>query len=253
MGSIDSLLDLPQTDRGRSALVTMAGFLTERTSFPDLERREDAAAKRKEARNAVSQWQARHSKQQEAMQSGKDRVAARKRFGEQQRQATQSRQTLQRLAETLDALARSLGTQRAGYGFPAWFHELLDLSEIPSRKPCVRKGREIDRSLTVSGTTCLVELKFTAKQAGGPDIDTFLGKITAKAGSAMGVRVSMSGNSSVAKPEASRDRTPVWLLDHSHLHRVPGGITGLDDVVNRIRRRAAQTEEPCLAVEDFGG
>ena len=234
-------------------MVTMAGFLMERASFPDLERREDAAAKRKEARNAVSQWQARHSKQQEAMQSGKDKVAARKRFVEQQRQATRSRQTLQRLAETLDALARPLGTRRAGYGFPAWFHELLDLSEIPSRKPCVRKGREIDRSLTVSGTTCQVEPKFTAKQAGGPDIDTFLGKITAKAGSAMAVTVSMSGDSSVAKREASGDRRPVWRLDHSHLHRVPGGITGLDDIVNRMRRHTSPTGEACPDVEDFGG
>ena len=246
-------LELPKSDRGRSALMRMAGFLIEQESFPDLENWEDSADKLEEARNAISKLRRYHSKQQKEIQLEKDKVAARKRFAEQQRQVTQSQQTLDRLDERLKALAQSLGEQKSGYKFEEWFYELLDFSEISNRKPYVHKGRQIDGSLTVLGTTYLVELKFTQNQAGATDIDTFYKKITTKADNTMGVIVSISGYSSVAKREASGDRTPILLLDHSHLYMVLGGIMGLEDVVDRVRRHASQTGEAYLAVDDFGG
>ena len=245
--------DLAESDTGRSALVKMAGFLMEQESFPDLENWEDSATKLKEAHNAVSRLRRYHSKQQEEIQSEKDKVEARKRFAEQQLQATQSQKTLHRLSDKLNALARSLGTQKAGYEFQDWFFELLDFSEISNRKPYSHKGRQIDGSLTVSGTTYLVELKFTTRPAGATDIDTFHKKITTKADNTMGVMVSISGYSSVAKQEASGERTPMLLLDHSHLYMVLGGIIGLDEIVDRVRRHASQTGEAYLTAEDFGG
>ena len=73
------------------------------------------------------------------------------------------------------------------------FYDLLDFSEIPNRKPYVHNGRQIDGSLTVSGTTYLVELKLTTEQAGATDIDTFH-KVTTKADNTMGAMVSISGS-----------------------------------------------------------
>ncbi len=134
-------------------------------------------------------------------------MEARKRFVERQRQATQSQQTLQQLNDRLNVLGSSLGEQKAGYEFQAWFYDLLDFSEISNRKPYVHKGRQIDGSLTVYGTTYLVELKFTAGPADANDIDSFYKKITSKADNTMGVMVSISGYSSVAKQEASGERT----------------------------------------------
>ena len=246
-------LELPRSDSGRSALARMAGFLMEQESFPDLKNWEDSAAKLRDAHDAVSQLRRYHSKQQEQIQSEEDKVEARKRFAERQRQATQSQQTLCNLNDRLNALAQSLGEQKAGYDFQKWFYELLDFSEISNRKPYVHNGRQIDGSLTVSGTTYLVELKFTAGQADVTDIDSFYKKITTKADNTMGVMVSISGYSSVAKQEASGERTPMLLLDHSHLYMVLGGIMGLGDLVNRVRRHASQTGEAYLAAEDFGG
>ncbi len=246
-------LKLPKSDRGRSGLVRMAGFLMEQESFPDLKNWEDSATKLKEAHDAVSQLRRYHSKQQEEIQSEQDRVQARKRFAERQRQATQSQQTLRRLNDSLNDLARSLGEQRAGYDFEEWFYQLLDFSEISNRKPYVHNGRQIDGSLTVSGTTYLVELKFTTGPAEVSDIDSFYKKITTKADNTMGVMVSISGYSSVAKREASGERTPMLLLDHGHLYLVLGGGIGLGDLINRVRRHASQTGEAYLAVDDFGG
>ena len=209
--------ELSKSDRGRSALVRMAGFLMEQESFPDLKGWEDSAIKLKDARDAVSQLRRYHAKQQEEIQSEQEKKEARERYAERQRQATQSQETLRGLKNRLDELALSLGEQKAGYDFQDWFYELLVFSEISSRKPYVDKGRQIDGSLTVSGTTYLVELKFTTGQAGVTDIDSFYKKITTKADNTMGVMVSISGYSSVARQEASGDRTPMLLLDHSLL------------------------------------
>ena len=246
-------LELPESDSGRSALVRMAGFLMEQESFPDLKNWEDSANKLKKAHHAVSELRRYHSQQQKEIQSAEDKVKAQKRFAEQQRQATQSQQTLRTLNDRLNALAQSLGKQKAGYDFQAWFYDLLDYSEISNRKPYVHKGRQIDGSLTVSGTTYLVELKFTSGQADATDIDSFYKKITTKADNTMGVMVSISGYSSVAKQEASGERTPMLLLDHRHLYMVLAGNMGFGDLVNRVRRHASQTGEAFLAIDDFGG
>ena len=246
-------LELPKTDRGRSELVRMASFLMEQDSFSDLKNWEDSAAKLKAAHDAVLQLRVYHSKQQDEIQSEEDKLEARKKFAEQQRQATQSRQSLQELNDRLNTLGQSLGTQKAGYEFQKWFYDLLDFSEISNRKPYVNKGRQIDGSLTVSGTTYLVELKFTTDPASATDIDSFYKKIMSKADNTMGVLVSISSYSSVARQEASGERTPMLLLDHSHMYMILGGIMGLADIVDRVRRHASQTGEAYLAAADFGG
>lgn len=146
-----------------------------------------------------------------------------------------------------------LGDQKAGYDFQDWFYDLLDFSEITNRKPYVHNGRQIDGSITLSGTTYLIELKFTAEQAGVTDIDSFFKKVTSKADNTMGIMVSISGYSSVAKQEASGERTPILLLDHNHLYLVLGGIMGFADVVDRVRRHASQTGEAYLPASDFSG
>ena len=245
--------ELPKSDRGRAALERMAGFLMEQESFPDLKNWEDSAIKLKDARDAVSQLRRYHAKQQEETQSEQDKKEARERYAERQHQATQSQESLRGLKDRLDELALSLGEQKAGYDFQDWFYELLVFSEISSRKPYVDKGRQIDGSLTLSGTTYLVELKFTRGQASATDIDSFYKKITTKADNTMGVMVSISGYSPVAEREASGDRTPMLLLDHSHLYLVLGGAMALRDLINRVRRHASQTGEAYLAIDHFGG
>jgi hypothetical protein len=129
----------------------------------------------------------------------------------------------------------------------------MDLSEIISRRPYVSNGRQIDGSVTVEGTTYLVELKFTANQAGAPDIDTFFKKVTSKADNTMGLMVSISGYSSVAVTEASSDRTPLLLLDYNHIWAILKGTYTFVDVVRRVRRHASQTGQAFLTIGEFSG
>lgn len=246
-------VELPKTDRSRSGLLRMASFLMEQQTFPDLQNWEDSAQKIKAAHDAVSRLRVYHSQQQDELQSEEDKAKAKQEFAKRQLEVTRSQQSIQKLNDRLSDLGRELGTQDAGYKFQDWFYDLLDFSEIVNRKPYVHGGRQIDGSLTVSGTTYLVELKFTTEQADAPDIDTFYKKVISKADNTMGIMVSISGYSSIARQEASGERTPILLLDHTHIYLVLGGIMGLADVIDRVRRHASQTGEAYLSVSGFSG
>lgn len=69
----------------------------------------------------------------------------------------------------------------------------------------------------------------------------------------MGILVSISGYSSVAVKEASGERTPVLLLDHSYIYLVLSGIMGMGEVIDRVRRHASQTGEAYLPALEFSG
>ena len=158
-------LELPKTDRGRTGLLRIAESLIEQRSFPDLENWEDSAKKIKDAHDAVSKLRIYHDRQDEEIQSEEEKRKAQEAFQKRQEEVSRSQKTLQELSEQLNDLGKKLGTQQAGYDFQSWFFNLLDFSEIPNRKPYVHEGRQIDGSLTLAGTTYLVELKFTASQA----------------------------------------------------------------------------------------
>ena len=128
----------------------------------------------------------------------------------------------------------------------------MNYFEVNNRRPYKIEGRQIDGSVTIEGTTYLIELKFTTNQSDAPDIDSFKNKVITKADNTMGIMLSMSGYSAVAVKEASRDKTPLLLLDYKHLYMLLTGPLRFSDVVARVRRHSSQTGQAYLAVEDFG-
>jgi hypothetical protein len=250
---LDRLFDeLPRSDKGRAALLRIAKYLMEQDSFPDLDNWEDSKDKKAAARESVTRLKRYHRAQEAEILSEEDRRAAQKRFREHQKQVAVSQLSLQKLNDRLGDLGNDLGSPKAGYAFQDWFYELVDFSEVTNRRPYVTQGRQIDGTVTISGTTYLVELKFTEGRAGSTDIDSLYKKVTTKADNTMGVMVSISGYSSTACREASGDRTPLLLLDHSHLYLVLGGVMSLAEVINRVRRHASQTGEAFLPASEFG-
>lgn len=243
--------ELLKTDKGRSGLLRISASLIEQRSFPDLQNWEDSAEKIKNAHDAVTKLRVYDSRQKEALQSEEEKRKAQEDFRARQEDVSRSQRSLQQLSEQLNDLGKRLGTQQAGYDFQTWFFDLLDFSEISNRKPYSHEGRQIDGSLTLAGTTYLVELKFKSSQADATDVDTFFKKITSKADNTMGIMISISGYSQVAKKEASGSRTPILLLDHGHVYLVLSGIMGLADIIDRVRRHASQTGEAFLDVNKF--
>jgi len=231
----------------------MANSLAEQESFPDLENWEDSAGKKRDALAAVRGLKDYLRKANEEATEAKEREETKKRAREARQKVNERRQSLEKLSAGLNKLAAAIGTQDAGYRFQDWFYDLVDYFEVISRRPYWVEGRQIDGSITVDGTTYLNELKFTQEQASAPDIDIFYRKVQSKADNTMGIMVSMSGYSTVAIEAASGPKTPLLLVDYSHLYLLLSGSMTLEEMVKRMRRHSSQTGQAYLAVKDFGG
>ena len=231
----------------------LAKALSEQTAFPDLLGWEDTDHKLAEARQAVARLRQYIEEQDRQLQDKETEAESKKRFEERQAEISKSQQSLTSLQESLNVFAAELGTQAGGYKFQDWFYDLMDFFEVVSRRPYVTEGRQIDGAVTLKDTTYLVELKFTLSPSGPDDIDSLIRKVTTKADNTLGILVSMSGLTEIAKSEASRNRTLLVLLDHNHIYHVLGGRMSFPELIDRAKRHAAQTGNSYLHPSDFNG
>ena len=244
--------DLETSETGIKALVRLADAVSEQNTFPDLERMEDSALRIEGAKTAISNFNEYRRRQREEAQDQRQQKTNREKGRQAREAALLQQESLQSLSARLDALAAHIGSQEAGYQFERWFYDLMDYYEVDNRRPYKIDGRQIDGSVTLEGTTYLVELKFTLSQSDAPDIDSFKNKVVTKADNTMGIMASMSGYSKVAINEASRDKTPLLLFDFKHLYLLFTGSIRFSEMVARVRRHSSQTGQAYLAVEDFG-
>ncbi len=244
---------LEMTPAGIRLINRMADFLAQQTTFPDLEGWEDEEIKKELARKAVDALKEYVANQHRQADKTREAKAAQARALSIQEEARKREMDLQKFTQKLAGLSKRLGTQQAGYDFQDWFYELVAFFEIVCRRPYTADGRQIDGSVTVDGTTYLVELKFTTQQADATDIDTFHRKVSSKADNTMGIMVSISGFTATALKEASGPKTPLLLFDHNHIYAVLGGSMTFEEMVCRVRRHCSQTGEAYLNIRDFGG
>jgi len=166
---------LQKSDRGKAVIGEMAVFLAEQTTFPDLRNWEDSAVKIQDASKAVAELKALIARQTEEIRSEREREAAKAKAREE-RQAVQRQQTsLGQLMQRLNELAPQMGTSPGGYAFQDWFYDFTAFAEVEHRRPYNVNGRQIDGSITVDGTTYLVELRASNKTVSSPTGDATFG------------------------------------------------------------------------------
>lgn len=238
---------LERTEKGTGVIRQMARELADQITFPDLDGWEESAQMKVKAADAVRALKAYLAKQQQEVADVRAQAEARRRAQSLREERMRQQADLDSLRSQLDQLATRIGSQQAGYEFQDWFYDLAHYFEVVNRRPYVVAGRQIDGSLTVGSTTYIVELKFTAEQAGAPDVDVFYKKVHDKADNTMGIMVSVSGYSSVAIDGASGARTPLLLLDHGHLYCLLGGAMTSPEMIARVRRHSSQTGRAYLA------
>src|SRR5712691_1630522 len=151
---------LPEIESGQSRILSIARDLAQQETFPDLVGWENSAEMIEQARAAVGALKVALSKLDDQVISERERKQAQERIRLIHEEASRTRASLESLDQRLKVLAQSLGTQQAGYDFQTWFYDLMEHFEVLHRRPYVTGGRQIDGSITVSGTTYLVELKF---------------------------------------------------------------------------------------------
>ena len=238
-------------DAGLRLVNRMADSLIQQTSFPDLVGWEDPKEKIANATAAVAALRDYRNAQRLQAATEREKVDARKRAVEINAEIRARAADLTKLEEQLTKLSKELGTKAAGYDFQDWFYKLVDYFEAVNRRPYVVDGRQIDGSVTIDGTTYLVELKFTSEQSDATDIDSLYKKVSGKADNTMGVMFSISGYSSTAVKEASGPKGLLLLFDHNHLYMLLHGGCSLEELIRRVRRHASQTGEAYLGPRGF--
>ena len=243
---------LIKTDRGHEAILDMARSLAEMNHFPDLERKEDTKVRIPEAKEAITRLKVQVKKINATIEESTEAAERRKVARDEMAKRLTAQQSLVKLQEQLTILTRQLGTLEGGYAFERWFYDLAVYFELDARPGYKAEGRQIDGAITIEGTTFLLETKFTKEPIGSPDVDTFMAKIESKADNTMGLFVSISGFNAGAIRSASKPKTPMLLLDHSHIFSlVLRGVMRLPQVVSRVKRHASQTGQAHLPASDF--
>jgi hypothetical protein len=241
------------TDKGKALIFQMARSLSEQTTFPDLRNWEDSDIKIQNAHKAVTEIKHYLNQQNSEVKDEREKKKFKENARKEREKNQRARTDKTKLQARLEVLLPKVGTQKAGYEFESWFYDLLDFSEIQNRKPYKIDGRQIDGSLTIEGTTYLVELKFTKSQSSAPDVDSLKAKVNKMADNTMGIMVSMSGYSSVAINDASSNKSTLIILDAGHLYLFLSGAMNFKDIITRVRRHASQTGEAYLPINKFSG
>lgn len=243
---------LVKNDRGHAVILKMARSLADMEHFPDLERKEDTKIRIPEAEQAVSRLRDQVARVNETIRETEDSKQRRKVAQEDMSRHLAAQQSVEKLQNELEALMPQLGTQEGGYAFERWFYDVAVFYELDARPGYHADGRQIDGAITIEGTTFLLETKFTRDPVGSPDVDIFMAKIESKADNTMGLFVSISGFNEGAIRAASKQRTPMLLLDHSHIFSlILRGIMTLPQVISRIKRHASQTGSAHLPAAEF--
>jgi hypothetical protein len=250
---LDRLFPQLHTEEDQFLIAKMAKSLSEQESFPDLENYEDSELKIREAKEAVAKLRSYLRDKEEERWDEKQAQERREKSAEQRRQYARTQTDLAKLKDRLEAMTSLLGKQKGGYGFQDWFYDFLNFEDIENRRPYIQDGRQIDGSLTLDGTTYLIELKYQTEQSGATDIDLLFAKVRTKADNTMAIFVSMSGYSSVAIKQASFAASPLLLFDSSHIYMVLTGMSSFIEVLRRVRRHSSQTGQAYLHPTGFGG
>lgn len=237
---------LERAERGHVVIKQLAVHLADQSTFPDLMGWSDEAEKLASAKAAVSALKTYIERERSKAEVESARITIREEAARQRAEKVASQMDLAKLQEKLTDLYPQAGTQAGGYAFEKWFFDFVRFFDVDHRLPYKADERQIDGSVTIEGTTYLVELKFTKNQTGIGDIDSFLAKVNNKADNTMGLFVSMAGYSSVAISQASKPRTPLLLLDSGHVFLGLQGLWEFSELVSRVRQHASQTSEAYL-------
>lgn len=244
---LDRLIPALETaEKGPAVIKQLAVQLADQESFPDLTGWPDEADKMQAAKSAVASLKSYISRERSAAEVQRARAAIREEAERQRKAKIASQQDLAKLQARVTDLHTLAGTSEGGYRFEEWFFDLVAFFDVDHRRPYRVGGRQIDGSVTIDGTTYLVELKFTNGPTDAGEIDSFMAKVTSKADNTMGLFVTMSGYTQVAITEASKPRTPLMLLDSTHVFMVLQGLWELPELIGRLRQHASQTSEAYL-------
>lgn len=237
----------------QQAVLSMAQELSEKTKFADWEKQPDGEVKILEAKTSCLLLRKEFQSVAKLLDEAK---TAERRRNEERARATEEQywnEQFNVFSDRLKEIFSRAGEQKAGYDLETWIYDFAVFNDIDAKRPYKdANGRQIDGTLTVDGTTILIEAKCTKEPTSCTDVDIFLSKVNRKAENTRGLILSLSGFDKGAIESASRDKTPIVLMDGGHLFsHVFTRRYSFADVIRRMLQYASQSGDAYLSPSEF--
>lgn len=146
----------------------------------------------------------------------------------------------------------SMAAHNRGYAFEKFLSDLFAIYELDPRRSFRLRGEQIDGSFEMPPETFLVEAKWQALPTGQSDLLAFSGKVEGKTQWSRGMFISYSGFTEDGLHAFARGRpTCIVCMDGLDLHQILSGGLNLVDVIQKKKRRAAETGNAFVPVRDL--
>ena len=137
-----------------------------------------------------------------------------------------------------------------GYAFEKFLKDMFDAYGLSARAPFRLVGEQIDGSFVSGGETYLLEAKWTNNLVDAATLRAFNAKVVDKASWSRGLLVSYSGFSPYGLSAFGHGNS-VICMDGRDLHAVLSGCLDFATVLDMKARRAAETGQPFVTVDDL--
>jgi hypothetical protein len=162
-----------------------------------------------------------------------------------------SPQALQDLNDRLLKLSM-LKPQDRGFAFERFLNDLFTIYNLDPRRSFRLTGEQIDGSFQLQQEIYLLEAKWQDERTGQADLLTFAGKVDGKAQWSRGLFVSYSNFSPDGLQAFARGRrTSIICMDGLDLSHILSGRLDLVEVIERKKRRAAETGSAFVPVREL--
>lgn len=152
--------------------------------------------------------------------------------------------TLSDLLGQFMTMHSSPNPQQRGRDFEAFLNTLFTLWDLAPRAAYSLDHEQIDGAFTFRTDDYLLEARWWNEPLQPKELNDFKVKVDSKARNTLGLCIAVSGFTAGAIANHSRGQTPLILMDGADLVPVLEGRIGLDEVLERKRRHAAETGEP---------
>lgn len=229
-------------------LMTLADYDAE---FRHLARLEDGAAKVHAARIALAEIRRVIGQHKTLLEDADARRAAEAAASAAAAQAWARTQDLEALKADFYQLSAVTDPQRRGLALEPFLNRLFTLFDLDPRAAFALKGEQIDGAFTFDTDDYLLEARWLSESVDPKQVRDFAGKVAEKAHRTSGLMLSINGFSVEAVNLLRRNGSRLLLADGADLAAVLEGALGLDELLLRKRRHAAETGNPYLGAREM--
>ena len=148
---------------------------------------------------------------------------------------------LRQLHEQFLTMHSASNPQQRGRDFERFLNHLFELWDLTPRAAYDLDHEQIDGAFTFRTDDYLLEARWWNKTLEPKELNDFKVKVEGKARNTLGLCVAVTGFTAGAVTQHSTAQSPLILMDGTDLMPILEGRIGLDEVLERKRRHAAET------------